>query len=366
MTPASTPAPEHPLLLPLPLKPEGVTAAWLTAALRQRRPEVVVTSADIVDVMLGTSTKIRVRLSCAGPGAESLPSSIIVKGGFEDHSQDMGPMYANEARFYADIQPRLSMPSPTCYFAGSDPSSHQSIVIMEDLRRPGVEFCDPLRPQTYDQVARRIDAMARYHAETWESPEFEPGGRWADIGSRFETWGLEFMNRFLVPEVWDFYMASPRGAAASVTWHDREWMKHALHEIGRIQFEQPRCLIHGDTHLGNLYIVEDGSPGFFDAQVARTAWHHEVSYHIACALDQADRPRWEVPLLERYLTALASHGVAAPSFDAAWLDYRRSLVWGLFIFLTNPTKYQTEAVNTAYASRFSQAALDHDLKRLIG
>lgn len=204
-----------------------------------------------------------------------------------------------------------------------------------------------------------------HHAQTWQSPAFAAGGRWADIGSRFETWGLEFMRRYLVPEVWAHYMGSPRGAAASVTWHDRNWMERALQSIGEIQFAQPRCMVHGDTHLGNLFIYEDGRPGFFDAQVAQTAWHHEDSYHIVCALDQADRRRWEGPLLERYLVALRAHGIAAPEFDAAWLDYRRSIVWGLVIFLTNEVRFQTEAINTAYASRFSAAALDHDLKRLI-
>jgi len=351
--------------LPMPLVPEGVTAPWLTQALRQRRQAVTVTRADIVDILTGTSTKIRVAATYEGPGSEDLPPTLIVKGGFEAHSHDMGPMYANETRFYADILPYISMPSPICYFAGSDPGSHQSIVIMEDLKRDGVIFCDALRPQSFEQVARRMDAMALYHAETWESPEFEPGGRWADIGSRFEDWGLEFQNRFFVPDVWAHYMASPRGAAASVLWHDAAWMRRALDQVGEIQFAQPRCMIHGDTHLGNLFVYEDGRPGFFDAQVARTAWHHEVSYHIVCALDVADRARWEGALLERYLVALRSHGVDAPDFESAWLDYRRSIVWGLFIFLTNPTKYQTESINTAYAARFSQAALDHDLRRLL-
>jgi hypothetical protein len=355
-----------PEALPLPILPDEVTARWLTAALRMRRPGVTVTQAEVIDILWGTSTKIRVRARYEGAESADLPPTLIVKGGFEEHSPRMGPMYANEVRFYADILPHVSMPSPACYFAASDPGSHQSIVIMEDLKRGGVVFCDPLKPQRFDQVARRMDAMARYHAETWQSPEFEAGGRWADIGSRFETWGLEFMRRYLVPDVWAHYMASPRGAASSVAWHDRDWMEHALQTIGDIQFAQPRCMIHGDTHLGNLFVYEDGSPGFFDAQVARTAWHHEVSYHIVCALDLADRRRSEGALLERYLVALRANGVDAPDFEDAWLDYRRSMTWGLFIFLTNEIRFQTESVNTAYAARFSQAALDHDLKRLIG
>ncbi|MGE0384743.1 MAG: hypothetical protein AB7Q97_08435 [Gammaproteobacteria bacterium] len=351
--------------LPLPLRPEGLSERWLTAALRQRRQDVTVTAMEIVDVILGTSTKIRVRCRYDGPGSHDLPQTLIIKGGFEEHSSNMGPMYANEIRFYADILPHITMPAPDCHFAGSDPGSHQSIVIMEDLKRPGIEFCSALKPQSYDQVARRIDAMAVFHAQTWNSREFEPGGRWEDIPGRFESWGLEFIRRFFVPEVWDHFMASPRGAAASVLWHDKDWMERALMTLGELQKNQPVCMIHGDTHLGNLFIYEDGTPGFLDAQVARMPWHHEVSYHVVCALDCANRARWEGPLLERYLAGLRRQGVDAPDFESAWLDYRRSIAWGLFVFLTNPTKYQTESVNTAYAARFSIAALEHDLKRLL-
>lgn len=352
--------------LPLPLTSVAVDADWLTRALRQRRPGVTVRDARVEDVILGTSTKIRVRVTAEGEGADMLGPTLIVKGGFEAHSPGMAAMYANEARFYADIQPVVPMPSPLCHFAGSDPASHQAIVIMEDLRRPGVVFCDALRPQTFTQIARRLETMAAYHAATWESDHFLPGGRWADIASRFDGWGLEYMRRYLVPDVWAHYMAQPRGAAVSTRLHDRDWMERALAEIGEIQHAQPKCLIHGDTHLGNLYVMEDGAPGYFDAQVARTAWHHEVSYHIICAADAADRAGWERDLLAVYLDALAIAGGSTLDREAAWLDYRRSILWGLFVFLTNEVRFQTEAVNTAYAARFGQAAVDHDLRGLLG
>ena len=60
-----------------------------------------------------------------------------------------------------------------------------------------------------------------------------------------------------------------------------------------------------------------------------------------------------------YLEALNANGVQAPSYDSAWLSYRRSLAYGYFIFLINETRFQTEAVNTAYAARFGAAMLDH-------
>ena len=79
----------------------------------------------------------------------------------------------------------------------------------------------------------------------------------------------------------------------------------------------------------------------------------------------ADRGTWERQLLEIYLDAMARAGGPRLDREAAWLDYRRSIAWGLFIFLTNEVRFQSEAVNTAYASRFGQAALDHELQRLL-
>ena len=350
----------------LPVTPEQITATWLTAALQLRHPGVTVTKSRVEDVMPGTSTKIRVRCEYDASGREArLPPTLIVKGGFEAHSPSMKDMYVNEVRFYRDVQPFVAMHSPRCYYAGSDPDSYQSIVIMEDLRASGVEFLHAQRPQRYDEVARRLTDMARYHAQTWSSPHFERGGRFEWIGSRFSGWSLEYQNRYFVPEVWQHYVSSPRGAAVSARLHDRDAIQRALARIGEIEATEPVCLIHGDTHLGNLYIEPDGTPGFFDAQVARAPWHLEVSYHITCALDIPDRKAWEQALLMHYLEGLKTNGVDAPSFESAWIPYARSLAYGYFIFLINETRFQTEAINTTYAARFGAAMLDHRTLELL-
>jgi Ecdysteroid kinase-like family len=345
----------------LPVVPEEITREWLTAALRERHPGVNVTDVRVVDVLQGTSTKIRVHASYDRAGENArLPQSLIVKGGFESHSPSMKEMYRNEMRFYRDVLPHVAILSPACYYAGSDPDSHQSIVILEDLCTRGIRFLHAQQPQNEAQVARRLEAMARYHAQSWDSPEFRAGGRFDWIGGRHEGWSLVYQDRYLEPEVWQHYMDSPRGAAVSRELHDRDWMRGALAYLGRYHQQFAPCLCHGDTHLGNLYEEPDGAPGFFDAQVARMPWQFEVTYHLICALDIADRRRSEQALLRHYLGALAAHGVDAPSFARAFEAYRREIVYGLFIFLINETRFQTEAVNTAYTARFGAAALDHD------
>lgn len=342
--------------LPLPLEPEQVTADWLSRALG-----VAICEAEIVDIILGTSTKIRVRLDSDG----ALPETLIVKGGFEAHSAVMKGVYANEVAFYRQVQPALGLNSPRCWFAGSDPESHQSILIMEDLVAAGVTFLSAQRPQGFEPVARRLRDLARFHAQTWNSSGFQPGGRWSWVGSRFSDWSLAYIRHHLAPDTWRQYVESPRGAAVSVRLHDREWMERALGELAVIEEAGPVCLIHGDTHLDNLYLDRNGTPGFLDAQVSRASPFLEVPYLVTCALDIADRPRWEQALFTVYLEALAKYGVEPPYPYDAWLLYRQHIAYGFFISLINETRV-CEAVNTAYAARLGAAMIDHDVMGLIG
>lgn len=353
-------------LLPLPTRPDELSRAWLQAALRVQRPDCEVIDLQILEVIKGTSTKIRVAAHYRGRSAHDLPERLIIKGGFEDHSVHFGPMYVNEIRFYRDVAPHLPLPSPRSYFAASDPASHQSIVIMEDLTTRHVRFLSPLVPQTVAQVQRRLGVMARYHAATWNSPQFKAGGRFDWIGGRHDGWSVDYQERYLKPDVWSHYMALPRGAAVSTRLHDGERMRRALRRLGELHRADSFCLCHGDTHLGNLYEEADGSPGFFDAQVARGPWQLEVTYHLVGALNPEDRRRHERDLLAFYLDALRTEGIKdAPTVANAWDAHRREVAYGLFIFLINETRFQTESVNTAYTSRFGAAALDHDTFDLL-
>ena len=142
-------------------------------------------------------------------------------------------------------------------------------------------------------------------------------------------------------------------------------MEQAQAALGNHHRRFAPCMNHGDTHLGNLYEEPDGTPGFFDAQVARAPWQFEVTYHMVGALDVADRRGHERDLLRHYLGCLSAAGIDAPSFDDAFEAYRREIAYGLFIFLINETRFQPEAVNTAYTVRFGSAADDHDTRRLL-
>lgn len=356
MTAGSGPRAAPDMALPLPLRTEHISADWLS-----RATGGTVSSARTVDVIEGTSTKVRMAVE-----ADRLPATLIVKGGFEAHSPAMAEMYANEARFYGRIAPVLPLPGPRCWFAGSDPESYQSLVVIEDMDRAGVIWLHGQTPQAPAAVARRLEALARFHAASWSAPGSAPDQRFSWLGGRFSDWSMTYAERYLVPEVWDHYCRLPRGAAISAPLHDRAWMIGAFANFRHIEETGPRCVIHGDTHLGNLFEWPDGTPGFLDAQPSWTNPILEVAYHVTAALDLTDRRGAEKALLEGYLAALANHGAAAPGFDQAWLWYRQFLAYGFFIFLINETRFQTEAVNTANTARFGAAMLDHGVQDLIG
>ena len=346
--------------LDLPLELEGITLEWLEAALSGYAPGLRVRNVETVDMIRTTCTKIRLRLDLENNREDApIPETVILKGGFEQHSRAMAFMHEREAKSYAGLLPPLGLRTPTPYFAQWDDASQQGIVIMEDLVARGVEFCSPLRPQGFEQVARRLKDLALLHGSTWDSPELQPGGKWdwmVDWAGNLDV----YFGQFTQAETWKGYIDSPRGAAVSTLFHDRHWMRDAMDRMGAFSQPLDYCACHGDTHLGNLYIDNDGTPGFYDSIAHKAPAMFEVAYHIGGALDLADRPRLEAGLIQYYLDELRTHGVTPPSFEEAMHQYAVYLAYGYLVFIINDSIFQPEAYNTAYAARFSQAMLDHD------
>jgi hypothetical protein len=337
---------------------------WLNDALHAGGRDVNILAAERQDVMQTTCTKARFRLEYDRD--IGLPERMIVKGAFEDHSERMKDLYQWEARFYAQISPQIELNVPASYWSGIDPGGWRAAILMEDLTTRDVSFCRAQEPFSFDHTRKRLAMLAGLHAKTWNSPKLLPGGEWDWVATRFNEFSWGYTDYYLEPERWQEYVQSPRGTAVSVAFHDRDWMRHALEQLSNISKNDPFCLIHGDTHSGNLYMDADGSPAFLDPAVARAPWWLEVSYHIGCVIDIADRRRWESALLMHYLDALEQAGGPRIDFDDAWLRYRQGLAYGYFIFIINETTFQTEATNTAYAARFGAAMVDHGTIGLLG
>jgi hypothetical protein len=351
--------------IPIPERIEELDLAWFRAALGPAFPASRITAARVLKVMPGTCTKIRVGLEAEGEAAQRPPATVLVKGGFAEHSHLFLGMHETEMRYYRDIAPRARFETPACYFAGQDVQSGRSLVVLEDLDRRGVRWLGALEPLDWACEARFVDALAAFAGQWWETPELAPGGRLDWVITSYEREAADYIATYLAPETWARFLRLPRCAALPRSLHDRDRMERALDQLKRRLPAQARTLSHGDTHLGNLYLCPDGAPGFLDAQPRAAPWVKDFAYHMIAALDVEDRRAWEKPLLARYLRRLAEAGAPAPGFEEAWFDYRCEAVYGLFIFMINESAFQREETNTAFAARFGAAVIDHDSFALL-
>jgi len=185
---------------PLPVEIGDITPAWLSAALGSP-----VSAAKVVDVNNGTCTKIRIALETDDPDT---PETVILKGGFEPHSRMMDYMHANEVHAYADVAPHSPLRQPRTWFAGFDADAKQGIVIMEDLVARGVTFLHPQQPRPPEEVARRLEMLAKHHAMTLGRPEdMAPDGRFAWAGDLIDGF-YRYGETILTPPVWEGFVNS--------------------------------------------------------------------------------------------------------------------------------------------------------------
>jgi hypothetical protein len=352
-----------------PTRISEITPELLSRALSVYAPGTKIERFEVVDTFHGFTTLLRLRIEINDTGRKAgIGPTIMLKAGFEPHSSQevFRPSYAMEVVGARDVWPHLGLRTPVYYFADLDERGH-SLILMEDLKARGAAFCDVFKPQGYNEVARRMEALARVHAETWDSPSIKPGGRFHDkvIGN-----GSALMVRkhtrlgSFTPEGWRAWTDLPRGAASSAKFKDLDWMLAAFNFLGRIADEIPNAIVHGDCHQGNLYTDKDGEPGFFDSLPRREPPFFELGYMMTCAMDAMDRKQFDYALLKVYADEARRCGVNT-SYDEILHYYRIFLFNGWMFFIVNANEFQTEWFNTLHASRFNQAMFDHGTYELI-
>jgi hypothetical protein len=365
--------PEQQAIGPLPLAIPDITGEFLAAALSARFPGIAIRDFRIEEVHRGFSTVLRLHLDVDDASrAAGVPPTIIFKGGFEEFTRAKAGDYSVfpfkwEVDSYTKLKPKLGLNMPDCYFAEFDPERRQMTILIEDLAARKVTFGHGLKPQTPEQVKRRLTSLADMHAQTWGSLELEPGGDWNFLPPNGARMFLAYMEHagYTAEEWRERYITRPRGAACSVKFHDYDWLMRALHYMADLCDRLPNCAVHGDTHLGNLYEEADGTPGFFDSLARREPGMFEVTYHICNALDPMDRRRSDRELVAHYREELARRGVEVPSLDDMLYQFAVFLPNVYVTFIVNESAYQTEAFNTAHASRANVAMLDHGTYELI-
>lgn len=243
-------------------------------------------------------------------------------------------------------------------------------VLMEDLATrgdAGASFPSALRSAPVVEVQALLANLARLHGHFWDSARFRAGGdlRWlathlhGGMQPTFQAIGFGLVADQVKRHQFKAELIAPLNRSVKQLWD-------AVRVAQRLLEADTPTLCHGDTHVANTFtFVRGGQPakGLFDFQLAiRGSFIHDVCYAIVTSLSPDDRREHERALLQFYLAELQTTmhpGTAPPSFDATWLRYRQTAIWGLVIgWLICPPANYGVPITAANIRRTATACLD--------
>lgn len=335
---------------------DGITPAWMSAALASHHPgaEVATVTVDMRDD--GTNRRARLALTyTSGDG----PASVFVKAADPAHKELIkltSGLYHEPRLFQTGVT--LPLEHPTVFAAAIDEASENFILVMEDLNLRGADPRDATRPLTIEQAANGVRALARMHGQFWgrrctEQRELA----WLEA---FQPWpGMEVAPLPMAYEAIGESATPAITALTAETLFTTLWANYI-----RSLTRSPQTLLHGDPHIGNTYVTPGGDVGFLDWQVVRRGnWSLDLGYFLQGAITTEDRRAAERDLLEQYRDALRLPADERPSAQEVWLRYRASVAHGLALWLATASAgeaWQRPDIAVALAKRYCAAYEDLD------
>lgn len=344
-----------------------LTPEILAGALAVDRPDVVVEAVDVLaakrcgEGVASTADRALLRLTYAPGTAGDLPDRMLLKTMLATPHAPRA-MYENEVRFYRELRPGLQIETPAVYASEYDPRSGRFGLLMEDHEQRGVRFPSVLDDVSIDQVRSLLRQLAVLHAAWWESPRFADDLAWVGTPLRggmaevFTTIGLELIEDQVARHPFKAELIAPLGRPLAELWQQ-------LWRVQRRHTEGATTLLHGDPHVGNTYLLPDGTGGLLDWQlVVRGSWAHDVTYVIVTSLTPELRRAHQENLLAEYLDLLRELGVeGVPSYAEALERYRQAVLWGLVIgWLICPPDNYGEPITREAIRRTVEAVRDLD------
>ncbi len=350
----------------IPTRPEHITAEWLTAFLAERRPDVFVEAIEVLGSTQGAATRLRVKPTYA-PGRDGgLPPVLFIKTSLTRRMLVADPhMYVTEVRFYEQIHPTVKCETPEVYAWALDEETNRFAVVIEDLSLRDAVFPTALSSLTADEVAPLISNLAKLHAPHWGQPDLERAYPWLETSTsgKSSEWWRDSAGDVALVELQEPYKL----AALDPDRHPLDRVMDAVARLQAANDVEPRTVIHGDTHIGNCYLLPGGGGGVLDWQLMRIGnWGNDVGYTLMTALDVEERRKGEEALLRLYLDELRGLGVEPPAWDDAWTHYRKQMVWGIIAWLVTPTSMYSEPLLDALITRCVAATDDLDTFALLG
>ncbi len=343
----------------IPTSVDEVTPAWLSEVL-----DADISAVEVLDAHSGTTGRARIGITTSA----ELPPTLFVKlQPFDDEQRAFLAMIGlgvSEAKLYAAVGNALPVRSPKVWHAAHDEADDSFVMVLEDLEAAGCRFAAPDDDDVLGVAESLMDELALLHTAYWGqdlpwigqhalSPGDSPEARERlAMGAMIVQSALDQHADDLPPEfrrLGEIYIGH-NGEIATM------WAESGEH-----------TLIHGDDHIGNLF-VDDGRTGFYDWAVASSyAGMRDVAYFLCNSLPTDVRRSEEASLIARYRAGLEAGGV---DLDAT-LAHEQYRLFSIYSWISSTTtwamgsKWQPAEVGRTSTIRTTQAITDLDVLDLL-
>jgi thiamine kinase-like enzyme len=287
--------------LPIPTQVSELTAEWFSQVLHTD-----VHAVEVLDAHSGTTGRARVRLSAPS----DVPDTLFVK--LQPFSQDQRELLRQvglgvaEARVYANIGGELPVRAPRVWHSAYEPDEGAFVMVLEDLAASGCRFPATSDDDIVHVANSTVAELAKLHAAYAASKGRQlPWLRTAE-GMRRKPDDPKVAARrsmFIKLALDQFGDEMP-----SVFRRLAELYIERSYEVITLFNQGEHTLIHGDSHIGNLF-VDHGRTGFYDWAVAsRGPGMRDFAYFMCNSVPTEVRRTEQDALLSRYRTTLESNG----------------------------------------------------------
>jgi hypothetical protein len=315
-------------------------ADWLGRIMANKYPGIAADKMEVVQMFDSHTTKIRVAVDWNDAGkAAGLPRNLCIKSNWGGQFDNVD-IHALEARFYHFLTERLTAQTATCYYADwNDDGSGQGLVVLEDMIDRVGKFVHSHQHSGIDGVASGLADLAKLHAGLWNSPLITPeAAPWLPTS-------MEVPVDYDQVRLMDHWLGENRkepnfcGIAPKHYLDDPSRLERAYDALVEYErkFKAPYCVILGDCHQGNTYILPNGERMWLDWQLGRRGrpWR-DVTYFTVGSLTIEERRQSHRDLVAHYRDCLIKEGATdVIGIDEIWEQIPRWVMYGIQAWAAN-------------------------------
>ena len=353
----------------LPTTMDNINAAWLSKIMSYKYPGVVANSMETVELLNSHTTKWRIKVDWNAAGkAAGLPAHLCLKANWSGVFSNVD-IHALEARFYHYMAHEMKVPTAKCYYADwDDDGSAHGLIILEDLNQRGGKFGHSTQNNSVDLIAENLEGLATLHSSLWDSDKISVANApWlqTQMDTPIDSDQVRHMWSWLQENLKD---QNFRAIAPQNYLDDPRSIERAFDKLGEIEraLKAPYCVILGDCHQGNTYLLPNGERLWLDWQLVRRGrpWR-DLTYFTVGSLTIDERRTHHKDLVKQYREHLIATGVqGVPSFEAIWDQVRVWVMYGIQAWAANQDSWGQNGL--PMNERFFCAAEDYGTWKLLG